>query len=408
MTTKPPTTPPAIREKPSALSVVKGGAEVGELAPEPTNVEKLLGYYEGRTFRGGGAIGALPQPRWLIRGLLLADSLAAIYGQKGQGKTHYSMAMALELARGGEWNGQKLRAAPVLYLVGEGSSSFVERLEAWQEFHKQKAPDLFHSAHIEPAPQLVESDEMEAFSELVRRRFSEFAKSGLIALDTFQTATVGLDEISGKEMGEAIESLQTLRRATGSTVVIIHHAGKALDRGQRGHSSLGASMETELEISKAANTLEVKARLVKMRAAPDGAERSYRLNLVALDSTMEDKIEALELGIPAVMRSVPVATESESSTTPLKSRNETLLVAMLTNYDLADGLKRTDVEKEIGLKRSASGDVIKDLKDLGYITNESPFTGRMVASAYWLTSNGRLVAEGVRLREAQSAIERVF
>jgi hypothetical protein len=407
VTTKPPTTPATSRQKPSALSVLEGGAEVAELAPEPTKKELLLERYEGRTFRGGASLGALPRPTWLIRGLLLADSLAAIYGQKGQGKTHYSMAMSLELARGGEWHGQRLRPRPVLYLVGEGSSSFVERLEAWQEFHKTEAPATFYSAHLEPAPQLVEGVEMEAFAELVRRKFTEtgLPTGGLIVLDTFQTATVGLDEISGKEMGVAIDALQGLRRASGSTVAIVHHAGKALDRGQRGHSSLGASMETEVEVSKEASSPNVKARLVKMRAAPDGGERSYRLNLVTLEPTDEDRLEALELGLPAVMRSVPVATETESSTTPLKSRNEELLVAMLTSYSLADGLKRTDVEKLLGVKRSTSGDVLGELKRLGYVTNESPFTGRHVSSSYWLTDDGRRVAESVQTREARTAVE---
>lgn len=407
MSTKPPTTPSASRAKPSALSLVKGGAEVGELAPEPTKEQRLLEQYESRTFRGGASLGALPRPTWLIRGLLLENSIAAIYGQKGQGKTHYSMAMALELARGGEWHGHRLRPRPVLYLVGEGSSSFVERLEAWQEFHKTDAPATFYSAHLEPAPQLVEGDEMRAFAELVRRRFTEtgLPTGGLIVLDTFQTATVGLDEISGKEMGVAIDALQALRRATSSTVAIVHHAGKALDRGQRGHSSLGASMETEVEVSKDSSSPNVKARLVKMRAAPDGAERSYRLNLVTLEPTEEDRLEALELELPAVMRSVPVATEVESSGAPPKGRNDEILVAMLTSYSLADGLRRTDVEKLLGLKRSGSGDVLSALKELGYVTNESPFTGRTSTSAYWLTEAGRQRAETLRMREVEAKVE---
>jgi hypothetical protein len=393
--------------KPAALSVVTGGAEVGELMPEPTRKELLLERYEGRTFRGGEPLGALPRPTWLIRGLLLENSIAAIYGQKGQGKTHYSMAMSLELARGGEWHGQRLRPRPVLYLVGEGSSSFVERLEAWQEFHKTEAPATFYSAHLEPAPQLVEGDEMEVFAELVRRKFTEtgLPTGGLIVLDTFQTATVGLDEISGKEMGVAIDALQALRRATGSTVAIVHHAGKALDRGQRGHSSLGASMETEVEVSKEASSPNLKARLVKMRAAPDGGERAYRLNLVTLDPTDEDRLEALELGLPAVMRTVPVATETESSTTPLKSRNEEVLVEMLTTSKLPEGLKRTDVEKLLGVKRSTAGAVLGDLLGLLYITNESPFTGRNSNSSYWLTEAGRGVAESVQTREVRAAVE---
>ena len=401
MTTK----TPSGRQTPSALSVVKGGAEVEELKPEKTKVELLLEHYESRTFSGAAVLGAVPRPTWLIRGLLLKNSIAAIYGPKGQGKTHYTLGMTLELARGGEWHGRKLVAAPVLYLVGEGSTSYVERLEAWQEFHKEALPELFHSAPIEPAPQLVEGDEMKAFAENVKRRFGERARHGLIVLDTFQTATVGLDEISARDMTVAIEALQGLRRATGSTVLPVHHAGKNLERGQRGHSSLGASMETEIEITKEANSPNVTAKLVKMRAAADGGERSYRLNYVQLEPTLDDKAEALVLGLRAEMRSVPVLTESDSADGPLVARNEKLLVTMLESYDLPDGLKRSDVERELNLKKSRAGDVLKELLRKNYITNESPFTKRHSNSGYWLTDLGRSIADGVRLRRAGHLVE---
>ena len=400
------TSNPSGRQTPSSLSVISGGVEVENLTPEKSAHELLVEHYESRTFSGAAVLGALPRPTWLVRGLLLKNSIATVYGQKGQGKTHYTLGMTLELARGGTWNGRKLIAAPVLYLVGEGSSAFVERLEAWQEFHKEPLPELFHSAHIEPAPQLVEGNEMRAFAELVNRRFGTMARDGLIVLDTFQTATVGLDEISARDMTVAIEALQGLRRSTGSTVLPVHHAGKNLERGQRGHSSLGASMETEIEVSKEANSPNVTAKLVKMRAAADGGEREYRLNYVQLEPTLDDKAEALVLGLPAEMRSVPVLTESDSVGGPLESRNEKLLVAMVESFDLPDGLKRSDVERELNLKRTRAGDVLKELSGKNYITNLSPFTGKHSNSSYWLTDLGRSVAEGVRIRKAGELVER--
>lgn len=404
MSTKPPTTPSASRTKPSSFSVVKGGVEVGELKPEPTKDERLLEQYDLRTFQGAAALTELPRPEWLIRGLILKNSLAAVFGPKGQGKTHYTLAMALELARGGEWNGRKLVAAPVLYVVGEGSPSFVERLEAWQEFHREPLPETFYSAHLEPVPQLMEPSEMKALCELVKRRFGTMASNGLVVLDTFQTATVGLEENSGKDVTLAIEELQGLRRATSSTVLVVHHAGKDLGKGQRGHSSLGASMETELEITKQPKSTTVKAKLVKMRAAADGSEREYKLSYVVLEPTLEDKAEALALGLPAEKRSVPVLTESDSTGVPLESRNEKILVAMLESYDIAEGLKRTDAQELLGVKRSTAGEVLKALREKAYVTNESPYTQR-TTSSYWLTDSGRSVAESVLRRRVGALVE---
>jgi hypothetical protein len=109
--------------------------------------------------------------------------------------------------------------------------------------------------------------------------------------------------------------------------------------------------------------------------------------------------------MPAEMRSVPVLVETRNADGPLESRNERLLVTMLEGYDLADGLKRADVERELNLKRTRAGDVLQDLTKRRYITNESPFTKRTSSSAYWLTDLGRSVAESVLRRRAGAAVE---
>jgi len=164
-------------------------------------------------------------------------------------------------------------------------------------------------------------------------------------------------------------------------------------------------METEIEISKQASSPNVTAKLVKMRAAADGGERSYRLNYVQLEPTLDDKAEALVLELPAEMRSVPVLTESDSADGPLVPRNEKLLVTMLESFDLADGMKRTDVERVLNVARTTAGDVLKELRRNDYVTNESPFTNRHLSSSYWLTELGRSIAEGARLRMAGHLVE---
>jgi DNA-binding MarR family transcriptional regulator len=123
-----------------------------------------------------------------------------------------------------------------------------------------------------------------------------------------------------------------------------------------------------------------------------------------LEPTLEDKAEALALGLPAEKRSVPVLTESDEIAGPLESRNEKILVAMLEGYDLPDGLKRSDADKVLGLKRTESGKVMKRLREKEYVTNESPYTQR-TTSSYWLTDSGRSVAESVLRRRAGAAVE---
>jgi Mn-dependent DtxR family transcriptional regulator len=78
---------------------------------------------------------------------------------------------------------------------------------------------------------------------------------------------------------------------------------------------------------------------------------------------------------------------------------------MLEGYDLPDGLKRSDVERELNLKRSQAGKVLTELSQSAYVTNESRFSNKTSGSAYWLTDSGRSVAESVLRRRAGAAVE---
>jgi len=387
------------RQKPSNRFTVitsDGVTEVGETEELLPTKLPLVDLYESQTYKAERVFD-LPRPRYIVPKLLLENSIATIYGQKGNGKTHYSLALALEIARGGEWNGHTLKPRPVFYLVGEGSSSVVERLEAWKLSNKEDLPENFETGHIQPAPQLLEAEQLLAFVELLQRRKWS---SGVVFLDTFQTATVGLDEISGRDMGEAIEALKVIARETNSTVIIVHHAGKVLERGQRGHSSLGASVETEIEISQDSNSGSIKAKVVKMRTAPDGWETSYKLELISLPPIANNETEADGDEYLLEWRSVPVLVPAQLPQARYKKQDERVLVNMLEGFDLPDGYKRTDVEKLLTLKRSPAGNVLKKLKENELITTLSPFTQRESTSSYWLTTKGRELVEELLAREA--------
>jgi hypothetical protein len=387
------------RQKPSNRFTVitsDGVTEVGETEELLPTKLPLVDLYESQTYKAERVFD-LPRPRYIVPKLLLENSIATIYGQKGNGKTHYSLALALEIARGGEWNGHTLKPRPVFYLVGEGSSSVVERLEAWKLSNKEDLPENFETGHLQPAPQLLQADQLDGFVKLLQRRKWS---SGVVFLDTFQTATVGLDEISGRDMGEAIEALKVIARETNSTVIIVHHAGKVLERGQRGHSSLGASVETEIEISQDSNSGSIKAKVVKMRTAPDGWETSYKLELISLPPIASNETEADGDEYLLEWRSVPVLVPAQLAQARYKKQDERVLVNMLEGFDLPDGYKRRDVEKLLGVARTSSGGVLKKLKESGLVTNFSPFSEKESTSSYWLTTKGRELVEELQAREA--------
>jgi hypothetical protein len=63
--------------------------------------------------------------------------------------------------------------------------------------------------------------------------------------------------------------------------MIVHHTGKDVAKGARGHSSLRAATDTEIEVSVDETELRA-ARVTKQRDLPGGEEFAFRLDAVGL------------------------------------------------------------------------------------------------------------------------------
>jgi len=63
---------------------------------------------------------SLPPAQWRIRGVLPKNGIGMLYGQSGSGKSFVTLDMMLAVARGVEWQGQKVDQGGVLYVAAEG------------------------------------------------------------------------------------------------------------------------------------------------------------------------------------------------------------------------------------------------------------------------------------------------
>ena len=70
----------------------------------------------------------------------------------------------------------------------------------------------------------------------------------MIVVDTLSRAMAGGDENGPTDMTAFIANLDALRNATGAHIMIVHHSGKDTAKGARGHSSLRAATDTEVEL----------------------------------------------------------------------------------------------------------------------------------------------------------------
>jgi hypothetical protein len=104
---------------------------------------------------------------------------------------------------------------------------------------------------------------------------------GLIIIDTLAATFGGGNENAPDDMNAFLAIMRLIREATGAHVMIVHHCGKDTARGARGHSSLRAATDTEIEIV-ADREGNRTATVTKQRDGEIGKEFHFRLDVVDL------------------------------------------------------------------------------------------------------------------------------
>jgi hypothetical protein len=62
-----------------------------------------------------------------------AQAFTVVNGPSGAGKTFAMLDMAMCIATGRDWHGHKVKKAPVVYVVGEGTLGIKKRVGAWKQ-----------------------------------------------------------------------------------------------------------------------------------------------------------------------------------------------------------------------------------------------------------------------------------
>lgn len=186
-----------------------------------------------------------PPMRWLVRGVLPVDGLAALYGASGSGKSFLILDMGCAIAGGDvEWFGRRVTQAPVTYVCLEGEAGLGKRVQAWCLHHgKPKTPDALRFVK-EPFDLL--SDDV---GDLAKAVLAGGGAGGMVILDTLNRAAPGADENSSVDMGNLIAAAKELQSLIGGLVLLVHHTGKDTTKGLRGHSSLYAALDAAIEVT---------------------------------------------------------------------------------------------------------------------------------------------------------------
>ncbi len=211
---------------------------------------------------------ALPEIEPLIDDLLDRLAMSVVYGASACGKTFFALDLAIRLALGWEVHGLISHPGPVVYIAAEIGRGLRRRLDAFAAHHlaHDTAPDTKDSPFA-ILPARVDLCDADADTDPIIRRIAASFPNGvaLVVIDTLSRAMAGYNENSPEDMTAFIANCDRIREATGAHALIVHHTGKDLAAGGRGHSSLRAATDTEIEITKDEATGIATAKVTKQR-----------------------------------------------------------------------------------------------------------------------------------------------
>lgn len=224
-----------------------------------------------------------------VEGLLTDGGASVIYGPSNCGKSFWILDLAVSVATGQPFREDlEVDRGAVVYVALEGSFGVRNRIEALKRAGRlpADAPLFFCFAPVS----LLERGHAARLAQSVRRAATESAMPcRLVILDTLARAMAGGDENSGEDMTAAVAALDVIRAETGAHVAVIHHSGKDESRGARGHSSLRAAVDTEIEVSRPDGETISTVRVTKQRDLPIGEPMPFSLKVVELGTDRRGK-----------------------------------------------------------------------------------------------------------------------
>lgn len=223
-----------------------------------------------------------------VEGVLSRSAMSVIYGESNSGKTFFALDLGLHVAAGEEWRGRAVDQGFVLYLALEGASAISNRIAAF----KIENDRLDHRLPFAIAPVAVnlldpEAD-ADAVIETVKQAALELgAPPTLVIVDTLARAIAGGNENASEDMGALVRNGGLIQQVTGAHLMWIHHSGKDQAKGARGHSSLRAATDTEIEVVATGHAR--CATVTKQRDMECAGTFPFRLKVIELGMNTRGK-----------------------------------------------------------------------------------------------------------------------
>jgi len=217
---------------------------------------------------------------WLIESIIPRRAFVALYAPPASFKSFIALDIAEAVATGRDWMGYRVpKKGAVLYIAGEGHGGMGARVKACKI--QNNSPDGANLYVIRAQINIRSSQEdFDALIAAINELIAEIDEPlELIILDTLMRMSGGgFNENSSEDMGGFITQAGKIQAIYLCAMLLIHHSGKDITKGLRGHSSLLGAVDTELEIQRqdsvinSADTSVVGNAILTVTKQKDGAD----------------------------------------------------------------------------------------------------------------------------------------
>lgn len=311
---------------------------------------------------------------WIVKGVLPQAGLGVIYGESGSGKSFFTLDLCAHIVAGEPWRGHKTKRGRVAYVVAEGAAGFRLRIQAHAQQRGTPLDELFVCGG---APSLLIAKDVTDLTQALQG----LGELLVVVVDTLAQTMAGGNENASEDMGKALKHCRTIHDATGALVLLVHHSGKDSSKGARGHSSLRAAADVEIEVTRAEDGTRT-ASLSKQKDGADGARYGFTLAGAMLgtdedgDAITSAVVEHCDAPAPGAGR--PLADPKSRPGAAYETLRAYLLLQDAPDMPVADARKLlADAEPFVSLdskvRASRVAEALTSLEKAGRVTMAAGF-----------------------------------
>jgi hypothetical protein len=295
----------------------------------------------------------------LIEGLLYKNTLAQLSGPPGCYKSFVAVAMSCALAAGKSFGDFVVPGAgTVVYVAAEGASGLAVRVLAWCEVWGVDVALVQERLFFLDLPlQLGDEDHVAQAAD-----FASELNADLLVLDTRARCTLGLEENSATQQGEAIDAADSIRAAAGCTVLGVHHSSRSGTAG-RGSNAWDGAVWSDLRME--GGGLHASIHCQKHKDVPAGCDHHFAL----IPHTVSPELMLNTFGPE---RSTLVISNAASGLDVLRTKSQRVVLEIIWNSAPPEGftaLQLVGLADPGGVGKSSVYQALKVLVEQGLIKN---------------------------------------